>query len=240
MQASYLNHAVKIPLVARFNLALIYLALLLYNCHKYIFKYNSVVTSPTYQDTPLQWKLGKYFLVTGLIFFLYASVRFGTRTKISAYIFPVIVLLVFGVNVLSLLFYDEVSFDEIEYGFYLFTLFPFFFIDQNVVDYILQKLDGIFVFTSYFFIVTNAFVVVNFYINGRLPALAYEGGSVRFGGLWDDPNGFGLLCVFLMFYMYLTKRRILALLLFASATTTLSITAVVLTAFSIVYCSNLF
>ncbi len=58
---------------------------------------------------------------------------------------------------------------------------------------------------------------------GRLPALSYPG-NVRFGGILDDPNGYGVLCVFLLAALWGRVRWpwLLALLVMILGTRSLS------------------
>jgi len=57
----------------------------------------------------------------------------------------------------------------------------------------------------------SAIQILAFELFGRLPSLAFPGGLVRFGGGWDDPNGFGgfvvLPLLFLISDAFLLSKR---------------------------------
>jgi len=57
---------------------------------------------------------------------------------------------------------------------------------------------------------------------GRVPALSYAGGLVRFGGIWDDPNASGVTCALVIVgalagLLNLSRRYAVAILVLASA-----------------------
>lgn|GEM_PF-1838017 len=220
-------------------LSAIFVFILAYNCHRYLLMYNSSHTSPTYNDTPLSWQLAKYFVLIFLLFFLFGIQRFGpAKIKFLTLLFCIAVFILF-VNILNFLLYESILTDELEYTLFFFLLVPLFFVRWNLIDYIVQKHDSIFHSAAIFFIITDFYVVANYLVNRRLPALGYEGGLVRFGGLWDDPNGFGFMCTFLFFWSYSKKKILLAVLLLLCVGLTSSISAVLIFIISLIYWSRI-
>lgn len=186
--------------------------LLVYNFHRYIFKYNDENTSPTYTNTPLTWKVLKYVILGFLISVLHFSFKWKRNFNRTA--LTVILSFCFWIIMVNLLNYMKFDFkiDELEAIIWAIILFPLIFLSVDEKIEISKFYDNYFLPVSYAVIVTNAIVIFNFYIFGRLPALGYEGSLVRFGGLWDDPNGFGFFSNFLCF-ISLNKRKWLIFLL---------------------------
>ncbi len=214
--------------------------MLLYNSHRYLFKYNSVGTSPTYTDTPLSWKLGKYILFLVILLVIFATSRFTFRKSVVPQVFFSLSLLLLAINFLNVVFYRSVFFDEIEYILLFLMTFPFFFISERVIEYISENLDYLIELTAKFFIVSDIFVFANFVFFDRLPALAYEGSlMIRFGGFWDDPNGFGLMSVFLLFCNFQKRRYFLSLGLLFCIILTGSLSSFILLFISIIYWSGI-
>lgn len=187
-----------------------WLLLLFYNFHRYIFKFNSENTSPTYTNTPTSWKVGKYVVLGFIGLFYYLNTSWGN--KITKRTLPLILAL--GItsiyNIFNLYYFKSVSFDETGYVFYLVLLLPYLLSrysinDLNINYYVWIKRSAIVLFIS------NLFVILNYLFRGVLPALAYEGSLVRFGAYWDDPNGFGIICVFFFYYFYKKRNYILAI-----------------------------
>ena len=219
-------------------LTIIFFVLLLYNCHRYFFKYNSTFTSPSYTDTPFNWQIGKYIILTIVLSFLYIKNKYKVKQSWLFSTLLIVALFILVINILNTILYKEFFTDELEYLFFFFLLFPLAFINEDVLKYIIEKLDSVLLITSLFLVASNLFVISNFVLTGRLPALAYQGLIVRFGGLWDDPNGFGFICVFLFFWNYLRKNFLLASLLLFCIGSTLSISSIVVFLMSLIYWSK--
>ena len=207
------------------TLAVIFVLYLFYYSYRYVFQYNSEVTSPSYSNTPVAISITKFviLLIFCAILFLslisdkinpapailclfiglfaiqelYAIITIGSIQSITALccILPALIVLMFRASI------DETPFDKI----------CIIFLNYTIIYELIQIL-------LYFSI-------------GRLPALAYDTGiltDVRFGGPWDDPNGFSILLSFFIPYAYHKykglKRIIHVLILTASLILTWSLT----------------
>ncbi|MEI9919620.1 MAG: hypothetical protein WDO14_12580 [Bacteroidota bacterium] len=230
----------KPNIIARIALASLYLLLLLYNCHRYILKVNFTGTSPTYSDTPFFWKILKYIILIIILAVLYGVTRFrkGIKTKAPIILLGLLIFFLI-VNFFNTIIYGIVFFDELEYQIYFLLFLPFFFIDTRILDYIQDKLPRLLRITTWFLVLSQMFVVGNYFLYGRLPALAFESTLVRFGGLWDDPNGFGFMCIFLLYLNFIGKRYFVCLLLLPCAFLTYSLAAFVLLVMGFFYWSGL-
>lgn len=216
---------------------ILFLLLIIYNFHRYLFKYNSTYTSPTYTDTPFLWKALKYILVSIVITMIYCRIR---RFQISMLppiliLYCVLLYLIF-VNVLFFLFVGQLFFDEIEYIFYFILLMPFAFFEkdelENLSGYIERNLNR----GSWLLVIFNFIVIFNFFVFGRLPALAYSNSLlVRFGSFWDDPNGFGMVCVFLFFIHFQRREHLLSFCLLICIVLTISFSAYLLLTIGFLY-----
>lgn len=181
---------------------------LYYYSYRYIFKYNSSETSPTYSDTPVSFQIGKYILcglIILLFFFLlrYKKKRFFTRHSLSIFLCLLIytsLLLVYGI-----IDKDMISIQRaITYSIPL--IFGFF--GFTTID--LLKIEKFIYYFCFYSIIYEAIQIALFILYGRLPALAYAGSfSIRFGGPWDDPNGFSIFLSFLLpfTYYYSTNKK---------------------------------
>lgn len=203
--------------------------LLLYNFHRYIFQYNFEGTSPTYTNTPVTWKMGKYVIMVffTLLFYLGLSYK-QKKLSINFYLrfgsVYVLVLFVLIINILNVVVYGEASTEEFQYCVWFILVIPYWFADQYITDFNIN-FPRMITFAAIVLYLSNAVAIANFYMTGRLPALGYEGGLVRFGGFWDDPNAFGIVCVFLFYYFCNRKRYFLALLAVLNIVFTFSFTA---------------
>ncbi len=172
-----------------------------YYSYRYIFQYNSETTSPTYSNTPESFKLAKYIVLLLLIIALIVvEIRKGCRFR-TFRAKRVAVLLSFW-SILMLIHgfvFEEYDSAKVVLGYFLcIILIQYGRFEIN--------LETICIFFKYFFIYSVLYEgvqIVLFFLIGRLPALAYENSiSVRFGGPWDDPNGFGIMLSFYLPFLY--------------------------------------
>lgn len=197
--------------------------ILFYYSYRYIFQYNSDTTSPTYSPTPIFFQTFKYILLLLLSGFLLLSVlnkKIYIRKSKSLILFTILNL----INCLTLR------------NSMLFTLFLvlipaniiyYFGIDINITT--ITNIINNFVLFS----IIYEFIQIILYITiGRLPALAYSTGvitDVRFGGPWDDPNGFGIFLSFLIPFTFLhnkgLKKYLYSFILFVMLILTWSLTS---------------
>ena len=167
---------------------------LYYYSYRYPLQYNSVSTSPTYGDTPFGFQIAKYiFMIFIIIIVLIINgnyIRIKNKT-----IFLLCVCLCFQQILIGIVYQLQIQF--------AFLLIPIILYLVNKTFVNIDTIDKIFRCFWLYSVVYESFMVLNYYIYDRLPALGYSGGiisSVRFGGPWDDPNGFSLLLTFYLVY----------------------------------------
>lgn len=167
-----------------------YLIFCLYYCYRYILKYNSDGTSPTYSDTPFEFQVAKYIIAAILLVLLVlilliynVKIKFG---KIEVALFFTFVLL----------FIKSIYFSEFDFVFKLalFASVAYFvvFIENDNFETKLIKINKIVFIYHLIYSLVQMFLYVVF---DRLPALGYASSLVRFGGGWDDPNAFAVYLV---------------------------------------------
>lgn len=177
---------------------------LFYYSYRYVFQYNSSTTSWTYQDTPTAFKVVKYILLVILIIILAIQTRGRIKlsnTKRNQYTFFAIVFLIVQFLALGLL---SKNIDAI--GIAL-ILIPAVFFLTNKKGVNIHHVENVLNFFWWFTFLYELIQLALYVITGRLPALAEPNAKftdVRFGGAWDDPNGYALLMIFYLFY-YLFK-----------------------------------
>jgi hypothetical protein len=200
--------------------------LIFYNFHRYIFKYNSESTSPTYTNTPIVWQISKYILILFFTSLFYFGSKFKFVFNKNFLLIYCTILFVIFTNIIAIFYYRNLSssVNELEYCFYFIVLMPLWFTENNLesIDINYHKIINI---TGIALFISNAHVILNYFLFGRLPALGYEGDLVRFGGYWDDPNGFGFISVILAFYFLFNKSYFLLFAALVSIIMTFSFTA---------------
>lgn len=194
----------KYNFITRLIIAILALGFFYYS-YRYVFQYNSESTSPSYRDTPTFLKFLKYPVM--LLIYGYAIVKFKwdkinwiEKTKVTH--------LLMSIFCCYLLFHTAILFDFETLKIFFVSLIPFLFLlhyKSNVNLYAVCR------FLSLFYIFSIAYEIIQlllFFLIGRLPALAYENSiSVRFGGPWDDPNGWGIALSFFIPFSYFYYRR---------------------------------
>ena len=178
---------------------------LFYYSYRYIFKYNAEMTSPTYSDTPLAFQLGKYVLLAIILIGIFFSILNSRIKPVSPVAFLLLILILVQ-NVYSFVLTRNIN-DVIS----LICFCPALLI-MSVPDEInVRTIDKIFIFFLHFTIAYEIIQILLYFLIGRLPALGYDTGKiydVRFGGAWDDPNGFSVLLAFLIPYSFLKFRAV--------------------------------
>ena len=207
--------------LAKNTFLLMYWFVVLYNFHRYIFKYNSEGTSPTYANTPLIWQIGKYLILFVLLPIFYSCLHYRKKLYKEYAVIYFWIFFVVLINILNFFAWGSIFVDEIEYCIWFVAFLPYCFAVQDLnslgIDF-----EKILKWTAIILFISNLIAVANFYLFGRLPALAYEGGLVRFGSFWDDPNSFGIICVFFAFYFLDRGKLILSMASFANILITVS------------------
>lgn len=214
------------------------LTALYYLWYRYPFQINSSQTSPTYSDTPPLIEIGKYVLLAiigiwALIQLLVMNASSHNWKKfhsIYALVDTAMVLLGVTVTLKAILVRDSQLF---EFGVVTILATPMVMATVRIR----VNLKGIATILASFLIISllvEGLEVFLYYHAGRLPALAYtDSVSVRFGALWDDPNGWGIFCSFLLPFALLFFRRKLTKIvvtagIVGSLLFTQSITAIIL------------
>lgn len=179
---------------------------LFYYSYRYIFQYNSDNTSPTYANTPLAFQWGKYIVLFIVILFLilFLNHRFCLTKENKVLGLSVLFLVVQGVILIGA---GRTS----NHWILILVLFPvLFYLGSNSrieIGAIKKILNFFFAYT----VIYEFIQIVLFFQMGRLPALGYATGKitdVRFGGAWDDPNGYAiLLSFFFPYYFFETKGK---------------------------------
>lgn len=171
-----------------------------YYGYRWLLKYDSTSTSPTYADTPMAFQVVKYVLA--VVFFgasLAVIVASGGRSRRVDNSVLFFLMLVCGFVAysfalgLTFLSGNDASIGDILVfrGFFFFpmiALLPFHYAGEASLK---RYLGIVLSFGCVYHVLYSAIQIVAYLGFGRLPALAYEGGLVRFGGGWDDPNSFG-------------------------------------------------
>lgn len=167
----------------------------IYYFYRYVFKYNSEGTSPTYSNTPIQWQILKYVIAVLLIFALLV-ILYLNDVKLKPHKIEAIIF--FGICFSFLKTIQQSSFDFFaKKVLFLLCAYAIVFVKDSSFERRFIKLnEGIFLYhVSYSFLQILLYLTI-----GRLPALAYAGGLVRFGGGWDDPNAFGIYLIIPLCY----------------------------------------
>jgi hypothetical protein len=81
---------------------------------------------------------------------------------------------------------------------------------------------------QYIIILTNFLVIFNYFVLDILPFHAYRGVLLRFGGLWDDPNTFGIISVLLLGISVTNKQYTLSGAHIINVLLTVSLTSYIL------------
>jgi hypothetical protein len=175
-----------------------------YYFHRWVFRYSSAGTSPTYANTPFAWQVGKYVLLVMAACAMWSWVAWSARSNrpwwripyrstagfasilagSAAYSLVIVALAVRGApsarELASMIFFVPIIL--------LMPVAP-----VTAMSLAVYRNVG-FALVAYHVVFTA--VQVGYYlVADRLPALAYSGGLVRFGGGLDDPNGFGVMVV---------------------------------------------
>jgi len=168
---------------------------LYYLAYRYPLQINASTTSPTYTDTPLLFQVGKYAICLGLAGWFTALALLTPSGTTGQAI--VVILIAYLVAIGSLASFATGDLAHLEHAIFLLVAVPLLIKPVEV------NVDGI--LRWFVYLNTLAFVVqwALFIFFGRLPALAYhESYFVRFGGIWDDPNGMGVFLSFIIPYIY--------------------------------------
>ena len=202
-----------------------------YLSYRYPLQINSADTSPTYRDTPFVFAITKYVLVSILLlyYFMRASISLSlAKNKLSEAIGLVVILYLFTHAFLGSILSKNVYL--LEAGIFFVVILPIYVFKFSGIS--MSKLSKYVTCFIYLSIAFELLQVILFYSFGRLPALAYKDSLlVRFGSIWDDPNGFSFVITFLIaFVVYgrcrFVRKVVLILILFSMLLITQSFTGI--------------
>lgn len=241
VDGGYLNPANKVLISERtvlssganFAYSALFLIAFYYLAYRYPFQIGDENTSPTYGPTPVVIQVAKYVTLSGTILLILnvQSLKFRTSNLLTPLItifavFSLLICIIFApVNFGATTRFFEIGFTMI---------FAILIASANSRLAINRKFIKILTIFFWFNVIVYIVQLLLFFLIGRLPALAYEGGNVRFGGVWDDPNSaiipFLLYTVYCMFRDGKTWRNgILLIISLIALILSQSVTAVVAT-----------
>lgn len=173
-----------------------------YYVYRYILRYNSTDTSPTYNNTPVFLQLLKYVILAVFIAALFLALINSKVYKRKS----TVLLLIFMTlqSVYSLI----VARNEDDAVFILCSC-PAILILIASEEIDVKRIDKLCEFAMKVAVVYELVQIVLYIVSGRLTALAYDTGvitDVRFGSMWDDPNGFAILLSFFIPYAFCKYR----------------------------------
>lgn len=177
----------------------------LYYSYRYLLKINSTGTSPTYSDTPLFLKIFKYILLAVFMILILININYKDFIdKNSRFIglkkkSPFIIMILFIIFIMiKIIVVKDISILIKILPFLFFSLLVIFVRDkEKFVELLINNLK----YMLYFHIFYSGIQILAYIFIGRLPALAYAEGLVRFGGGYDDPNGFGMFLILPTIYL---------------------------------------
>jgi len=199
---------------------------LVYYSYRYPLQINDSATSPTYRSTPFMWQAMKYGIFAVLIFLLFAFLALSDKLAFrmkrnAAFSWGLIVVLVIYMIAVTIMHFLGSSDPEllgslarISFFMPIILAFPFVYQGTSTTRKLIRLAFYFLIFQEVFSLSEMALYL----LIGRLPALAYGGSLVRFGGAWDDPNGFGVFMSLMLLQLIAYKRQIpklVFLLLFA-------------------------
>ncbi len=219
----FISSFISSPLEYLFFLYL-YIAQFYYS-YRYILRVNSTTTSPTYGHTSIFEEVMKY-VITIIFFLIFIIIIFISQKYKDKYkkIFSVkSVRIIFYTIILAIFYFvfdiiiqhgisihlikTSVPYDYM-FKFLIFIpvifISPIIFMDNASIRYWMK-----FLYVSMLFQFLYTLIQLGLFMTiHRYPALGYPGGSVRFGGGWDDPNGVSLFyALFLVFLVFEDKLR---------------------------------
>jgi hypothetical protein len=177
----------------------------LYDAYRYPLRINDTSTSPTYRNTPLALQAGKYVVLAVLALVL-LGICVRDRQRLARLRGSDLLLLGFGSYAVlrgGLAAVSTHSTSSLHVVLPLVCGIPFAVAGAS---WVLAKPGRAAAFVHAAAAFGGAVVVLHALVNlvevglwattGRLPALGYSHGLVRFGGIWDDPNGTAVFSAF--------------------------------------------
>jgi hypothetical protein len=171
--------------------------------YRYVLSYNTATTAPTYQDTPFFWASLKYSIVliilclmTIALFKLNKRIIIKSSVRLFSILFLIYFIYLLNISLIIIAFCSEFNEGYIIKSIFFFPIIlsmPLFYVDDD--RSLAKYIKIILVWGMIYHLIYSFIQIANYILFDRLPALAYAGGLVRFGGGWDDPNSFGVFLV---------------------------------------------
>lgn len=201
------------------------LFLILYPSFHYILKYTQSTTSPRYMDVPFIWQFSKYIGVLIFAILIFLNVKFQKRIRKYIIYSSTLFIGVILFN-LMLLIIGNPNINELKYIYFFIVLSPILLLNKDSIIILQKNLESFIDIAILYFILTNIYIIINFYFFDRLPAQAYPGTFIiRFAGLWDMPNAFGFINVFLLYITLLKGYTVRSFFLVFNIILTLSLSS---------------
>lgn len=179
-----------------------------YLAYRYPLRINDAGTSSTYTDTPLVLQVGKYALLAGLALLVCVLAVWFWRRQLNSWAPTWVPFL--GVGLLALIplakgiFFQSNNLLELGFVFALMVPLAVLSVRWAINTATLSLTIRVFTLVA---VSVNVVQIALFFTTGRLPALGYENStSVRFGSVFDDPNGFAILIPLLIPVVLLWTR----------------------------------
>lgn len=185
-----------------------------YYGYRYIMQYSSEGTSQTYSNTPFAYQAAKYVITAALFIASFALLAARSRVRASisngAYLFLVALggFCTYSMIIdLTTIGNEATAFGNTAFlkGFFFFPLLALLPYHYRGRESLMAYFSIVVVFGLVYHVAYSLFQFFCYWAFGRVPALGYLGGLVRFGGGWDDPNGFGTYLILPML-MFLSGR----------------------------------
>lgn len=212
-----------------YKISLIFLiALLMFSCLNYPFKFASEGTSPTYSN-PESWYFSLKYII-GISFTLYMLSNMDRSPKFNIFVIVIVLFIVYLsiVNVLNPIIYPSMKTElndmNLVKSFILFFIPILLLTNTKILIFEKALFRSIDIVTP-ILLVMQTIAIYNFLATGRLPAQGYEAGLSRFASFWDDPNGYGMFSAFTFIYYFLTQRYKTSAFIFISLLFTVSFSA---------------
>ena len=162
-----------------------------YYWYRYVFKYNSTHTSPTYSDTPFLFQIGKYVFSIALFVLLIIITLLGKERKLSVGKTEcALICLLIWIFVKSIF-----QGDFLVYAKMIVFILPAYFVVYCDIELLRKNLLHCIELVLLYHVIYSIIQFILYFLFGRLPALAYSDSLIRFGGGWDDPNAFAVFLI---------------------------------------------
>ena len=195
--------------------SLMLILFLYYYSFRYIFQYNdNIISSWVYSDTPAGFKWAKYILYLILLVLIFIGNRGFRIEKENRIIKIPVLILIFQSGLYAILVKNQ---PILTFALLLCPILLFPGRRNEPKSETVEKILDIF---WYYTTIYEIIQVVLYYTTGRVPSMAFPHFgtlmAIRYGGAFDDPNGYGIVMTFYIFYFLMKQpgpKNIIRLLL---------------------------